>query len=183
MFACFCLCETCTELHLSQTAQKQKVTKIKVPQTSHASPVVSLSRYDYIDHIKVRTSVCENAALDAETWCFLLRCGKTWIVMSPPTRQPHLVPPCLLTVECGGVDEGTAGRKIERDVQRKGQRGRQNLLNGSCFFFPGFSWTDTSRDEVGGRHTYREVRNKETGTGTKATAFHLRQNVLGSLLA
>lgn len=33
------------------------------------------------------------------------------------------------------------------------------------------------------RHTQREVKDKETGTGTKATAFNMKLNFRGSLLA
>lgn len=53
------------------------------------------------------------------------------------------------------------------------------------FFFLGFSASrkDTGRYGARDRHAQREVRDKETGTGTKATAFNMKQNFRGSLRA
>lgn len=53
-----------------------------------------------------------------------------------PPPPLHFVPQCLLTVERGNMDEGTAGREMERDIQREGRRRRQGswkLVNWDCF--------------------------------------------------
>lgn len=42
---------------------------------------------------------------------------------------------------------------------------------------------DAGRDEVRDRRTQREVKDEETGAGTKATAFNMKQNFRGSLVA
>lgn len=80
-----------------------------------------------------------------------------------------LVPQCLLTVECGRMDEDTAG---ETDTKRRG--------SWKQFFdvSPPVEGVQC-RDGVRDGHTHREVMDK----GTKATAFNMKQNFRGGLQA
>lgn len=163
MFARSFLCgflsvfSTCADLQQSQTAWKGKVTEIKVLQSSHASPLLSLSLRLDTSHKTIYLGVSEHRGKQWTTWCFLKKMwGETDCKNPCGTNPPpplHLVPQCLLTVERGNMDEGTAGREMERDVQKRGaRRGRLKLVNWDCFwlvlmFFSwGMKWeTDTRR--------------------------------------
>lgn len=82
-----------------------------------------------------------NTRVNNETWCFLQKCRERQIVNPRGTNPPpplHLLPQCLLTVERGNMDEGTAGREMGKDVQRDGWRKETRQLEAG--------WTGTVFD-------------------------------------
>lgn len=96
---------------------------------------------------------------------FFRNAGGRQIVNPRGTNPPpplHLVPLCLLTVECGSMDEGTAGGEMGRGAQRD-----ERPLHKPAFWRSSASRTDRGRDGVRDRCTAREVRDKETSAGTK----------------
>ncbi len=129
------------------------------------APTLSLS--DLTNRIKPFTSVSVNTGVNNKMWCFLQKCGERQTVNpcgTNPPPPPHLVPQCLLTVERGNMDEGTAGRGMDRDVQRERRRRRRGcwkLVNWDCFWLvfdvlqpvermqAGMKWdTDTRRGRL-----------------------------------